>query len=276
GRSGLPTGTGDCCAPKLLHWAALNGWKPLTLAEFWWGRPEPGRIVGEFYAACEERCQPLLGFLLSGLAPPDLPILYEDDWLLAIDKPAGLLSVPGRSVLGQDSAVTRLNALGPVWPVHRLDQDTSGLLLLARDRQTQRLLSQQFQQRQVNKRYEALLSAEVTAVQGLIDLPLWADPADRPYQKVDWQRGKPSQTEFRQLEDLGQSLTRLELTPLTGRTHQLRVHCAHPQGLNAPIWGDRLYGAGSSAARLHLHAKALEFIHPHRQESMQLRSEVPF
>lgn len=285
----LPTGTGDCCAPKLLHYAATHGLTPIALAEFWWG-PSPARehrVQGEFYEACAERCQPLMGFLLSGLsaqvlqaaAPEPLEILYEDPWLLAINKPSGLLSVPGR--YGQDSAIARLSAHTPLYPAHRLDQDTSGVLLFAKDPETQRSLHQQFHQRQVQKVYEALLSRSVASVPSQICLPLWGDPAERPRQRVDWQRGKPSQTQVRLL---GQHLckldgawrSRVELVPVTGRTHQLRVHAADAAGLGMPIWGDRLYGCTANAPRLYLHARQLTLKHPQTHQMLTLNAAVPF
>jgi tRNA pseudouridine32 synthase / 23S rRNA pseudouridine746 synthase len=295
---GLPTGTGECCAPKLLHYAATHTLKPLAMAEFWWGPSIGDKLQGEFYAACAERCQPLMGFLLSGLpqSPPPLitlsavsiPILYEDQSLIAVNKPAGLLSVPGRYAANQDSVLSRLRALRgeALIAVHRLDQDTSGILVLARDIQTYRQLSRQFQQRQVHKVYEAVVSGAVAADVGVIDLPLWGDPTDRPRQTVDRQRGKPSRTEFHVMERTGH-LTRVEFVPITGRTHQLRVHAADANGLGTPILGDRLYGGcdfskagsdpdNSAAHRLHLHARELRFQHPHTGEPVHLQSNAPF
>jgi tRNA pseudouridine32 synthase/23S rRNA pseudouridine746 synthase len=282
--TGLPTGTGDCCAPKLLHYAATHHLNPLAMAEFWWGPPSPSgdRSQGEFYPACSDRCQPLLGFLLSGQsgspppAPPANPltILYQDPWLIALDKPAGLLSVPGRYRDRQDSVLTRLSP-APLFPIHRLDQDTSGILLLARDPQTQRQLQQQFQQRQTHKIYEAILPITIPIAVGTIDLPLWANPSDRPRQSVNWQHGKPSQTQFRRLATDATS-TRMEFIPITGRTHQIRVHAAHPEGLGVPILGDRIYGCTAIATRLHLHARELEIQHPHFGEILHLQTETPF
>ncbi|MEH1946059.1 MAG: pseudouridine synthase [Nostoc sp.] len=304
---GLPTGTGDCCAPKLLHYAATHNLKPLAMAEFWWGESSVNqdKIPGEFYGACAERCQPLMGFLLSGLRPnppapfpireggvrspsPDrggvwgevtLPIIYEDEWLIAVNKPAGLLSVPGRYRDRQDSVLSRLRNLladGMVLvSVHRLDQETSGILLLARDRQTHRQLSQQFQQRQVHKVYEAILSGVLTVEQGKIELPLWGDPENRPEQKVDWQHGKPSLTHFQVIAREG-DYTRVEFTPLTGRTHQLRVHAADVQGLGITILGDRLYGCRAVTSRLHLHARELRFKHPQLEKPLHLQAITPF
>ncbi|MEA5628177.1 RluA family pseudouridine synthase [Nostoc sp. UHCC 0251] len=297
---GSPTGTGDCCAPKLLHYAATHNLKPLAMAEFWWGASSVNqdKIQGEFYGACAERCQPLMGFLLSGLKPkpqalspsrgirspsPDreitLPIIYEDEWLIAVNKPPGLLSVPGRYSDRQDSVLSRLRHLlqdgMTLATVHRLDQETSGILLLARDRQTHRQLSQQFQQRQVHKVYEAILSGAVPVDQGTIELPLWGDPENRPYQKVDWQRGKPSLTHF-QVMARDQDYTRVEFTPLTGRTHQLRVHAADVRGLGVTILGDRLYGCCAVTSRLHLHARELRFEHPQLEKTLHLQAITPF
>jgi tRNA pseudouridine32 synthase/23S rRNA pseudouridine746 synthase len=317
----IPTGTGDCCAPKLLHYAATHHLLPLAMAEFWWGPPSPAsdrlqpphnsRQPGQFYPACTERCQPLMGFLLSGLsphspsplpppplppparltvplrspnvltveAPSPLPILHQDSWLIAIDKPAGLLSVPGRYRDRQDSLLTRLQHTLPnrlsLIPVHRLDQDTSGILLLAQDFETHRILSQQFQKREVYKEYEAILAGVISLEQGTIELPLWADPTDRPYQKVDWQRGKPSLTRFQVIAKTT-NRTHIRFFPITGRTHQLRVHAAHPAGLGVPILGDRLYGDSASISRLHLHASKLHLTHPHSGQPLCFQSGAPF
>jgi tRNA pseudouridine32 synthase / 23S rRNA pseudouridine746 synthase len=268
--AGMPTGTGDCCAPKLLHHAATHHLRPLAMAEFWWGTASADKTPGKFYGACADRCQPLMGFLLSGLPSTELSILHEDQWLIAVDKPAGLLAVPGRYGDRQDSVLTRLRLQGkPVFPVHRLDQETSGVLLLAKDQQTHRQLSQQFQQRQVYKKYEAILAGTIATEQGteqgIIELPLWGDPQERPRQKVDWQRGKPSITQFRVIDET-ESGTRVEFVPVTGRTHQLRVHAV--EGLGMPILGDRLYGCVAAATRLHLHAQELHFEHPQLQKKI--------
>lgn len=284
---GIPTGSGECCAPKLLHYAATHHLRPIALAEFWWGPRSPNgdRIPGRFYGACAERCQPLMGFLLSGLTQPtppqagDFSMLYIDPWLIAVHKPSGLLSVPGRCSDRQDSVLTRLRSQFPgtptIFPVHRLDQDTSGVLLFARDADTQRHLSHQFQQRQVNKVYEAVLAGPVHQERGIIDLPLWGDPQQRPYQTVDWQRGKPSSTKFQVITRDAIS-SRLEFRPLTGRTHQLRVHAAAPAGLGVPILGDRLYGSSSSTECLHLHARELRLQHPQSDQQLILQVATPF
>lgn len=265
----MPTGTGECCAPKLLHYAATHNLKPLAMAEFWWGAATGDRIPGEFYPACVDRCQPLMGFLLSGLMPrSQLEIVYEDDWLIVVNKPSGLLSVPGRYRDVQDSVKSRLSS--EVWAVHRLDQDTSGLIIFARNAQTHRQLNDQFQRRQVEKIYEAVLSSRVTQPEGCIDLPLCSDRENRPRQKVDWQFGKPSFTRYRVLSS--EDLTRIEFFPTTGRTHQLRVHAAC--GLGAPILGDAIYG--KALERLYLHARELRLIHPQTGQTLHLRSDPPF
>ena len=312
----IPTGTGDCCAPKLLHCAAVHNLKPLAMAEFWWGPPSGDKIQGEFYGACGDRCQPLMGFLLSGLShnpmvsnmdkgvtrgleaqpllPTSnnfscgtgilpvtqiLPIIYEDKWLIAVNKPSGLLSVPGRYVKNQDSVLSRLRNLLPdsfdLTAVHRLDWETSGILLLARDKETSIKLRQQFEKKQVHKVYEAVLSGTVNVDTGTIDLPLWGDPENRPYQQVNWECGKPSVTRFQVMAREGNH-TRIEFWPLTGRTHQLRVHAADVRGLGIPILGDRLYGCRAAANRLHLHARELSFEHPRLGERLHLQAATPF
>ncbi|MGB3756023.1 MAG: pseudouridine synthase [Rivularia sp. (in: cyanobacteria)] len=277
----IPTGTGDCCAPKLLHYAAINKWKPLAIAEFWWGESTQDKIPGEFYGACVERCQPLMGFLLSGINLSPIPIIYQDEWLIAVNKPSGLLSVPGRYHHNQDSVVSRLNNLlllpdgENITAAHRLDMDTSGILLLAKNQQVYRLLSKQFEQRLVSKLYEAILSGNLINNQGTIELPLWGNPENRPYQEVNYQHGKPCITKFKVLNQEG-NYTRIEFIPSTGRTHQLRVHAADANGLGIPILGDKLYGCDLVASRLHLHARELSFEHPYLKEKIYLKVEVPF
>ncbi len=279
----LPTGTGDCCAPKLLHYAATHNLKPLAMAEFWWGLPSMNgdKIPGEFYGACAERCQPLMGFLLSGLSNrvSEIEIIYEDKWLIAVNKPAELLSVPGRYVDRQDSVLSRLRHLlsdgMALSAVHRLDLETSGILLFARSRECDRLLRQQFQQRKVTKVYEALLSGFLTEKTGVIELPLWGNPENRPYQIVDEKQGKLSVTSYRVMKKEG-SYTRVEFFPITGRTHQIRVHAADRRGLGTPILGDRLYGCHKIASRLHLHGRELSFQHPHSGAIVHLQAATPF
>ncbi|WP_293131624.1 pseudouridine synthase [Microcoleus sp. bin38.metabat.b11b12b14.051] len=381
----IPTGTGDCCAPKLLHCAAVHNLKPLAMAEFWWGPPSGDKVPGEFYGACSDRCQPLMGFLLSGLAqnqtvseavagvethhgggqdahptihsggwqdahptihhgggqdahptihsggwqdahptihsqsggtgilpvthptihsgggqdahptihknyggtgilpvtdrPQMLPIVYQDKWLIAIDKPSGLLSVPGRYLENQDSVLSRLRNLLPdgleLTAVHRLDMQTSGILLLARDKETACQIRQQFEKRLVQKVYEAVLSGTVNVESGTIALPVKEDPVNSLLQQVDCDRGKPSITRFQVMAKQGK-YDRVEFLPLTGRTHQLRVHAADVRGLGMPILGDRLYGCRACASRLHLHARELSLEHPQLREWLQLQVATPF
>lgn len=282
---GLPTGTGDCAAPKLLHYAATQGLKPIAMAEFWWGEARGDKQPGEFYGACGDRCQPIMGFLLSGLTAPEkitrsrdltLSIVYEDATIVVVDKPSGLLSVPGRRSHQQDSVLSRLQCqfggMTTVHTVHRLDQDTSGLLVLAKTPEAQANLAKQFADRQVEKVYEAVLSGAIAAESGVIELPLWGDPRDRPRQSVNDDHGKLSRTEFQRLS--AGTNPRVRLIPHTGRTHQLRVHTA--VGLNAPILGDRLYGDGEQTERLHLHAGAIAFQHPAQDQRLEFTSPVPF
>jgi tRNA pseudouridine32 synthase / 23S rRNA pseudouridine746 synthase len=238
------------------------------------------KYQGEFYGACEARCQPLMGFMLAGVSQQplklDLEVIYEDEYLIAVDKPAGLLSVPGRTSDLQDSVLTRLRGLYPeVDSVHRLDRDTSGILLFALDRLTYQHLSQQFEARQVDKIYEAILGGVVESQQGSIDLPLWGDPVDRPRQQVNFNLGKSSFTKFQVVGKID-GYTRIEFFPVTGRTHQLRVHAADPQGLGVNILGDRLYGCRADVERLHLHARELSFIHPHTLERISIQTQCPF
>ncbi len=292
-----PSGAGDCAAPKLLACARALGLRPHALTEFYWGPPPPSglRLHGVHYPACRGKCGPLLPFMLRGLqvaeraprtaAPPDdtggLTLLYADPWLVVVDKPAGLLSVPGRGAHLLDSVLTRLRArfpaaTGPLL-VHRLDQDTSGLLLAALDAETHTALQRLFLEHTITKTYVAWVEGDVVAETGEvgeITLPLRGDPDDRPRQIVDPAHGTPALTLWR-VEARRGDRTRLSLQPRTGRTHQLRVHLAHPEGLGAPIVGDRLYGRGG-AERLMLHAAELRFTHPHTGEPMCVRSEAPF
>ncbi len=205
-------------------------------------------------------------------------ILYEDHDVLVIDKPAGLLSVPGRSRDRQASVVRYLQqTYAWIAPIHRLDQDTSGILICAKSPETLKALQQELRQHRVKKIYEAILEKPIKQMSGLIDLPLWGDPAQRPYQSVNSDRGKPSTTQYRVLNPIE---SRLELIPITGRTHQLRVHMADAQGLNNPILGDRLYGnrsvngSQSGPDRLHLHAKHCTIYHHHQW--LTLESSTPF
>jgi tRNA pseudouridine32 synthase / 23S rRNA pseudouridine746 synthase len=204
-----------------------------------------------------------------------LTVVHADDTIVVLDKPAGLLSVPGRGAEKQDCAATRAQQrYADALVVHRLDMATSGLLLLARGAEMQRRLSIAFARREVAKRYVAVVHGRVSAACGEIDLPLAADWPQRPRQKVDALHGKPSLTRYRCLShDAAGDTTRLELEPVTGRSHQLRVHLA---ALGHAIVGDTLYGAGDNAPRLMLHANELSLVHPRSGERIQLRSEPPF
>ena len=270
-----PAGAGECCAPRLLNFAYNKGLRPVCMAEFWWGASPVGEVRhhGHFYPACRSKCKPILDFMLQGLdveenalgQPLDsdmaLDVVFDDQWLTVLDKPSGMLTVPGK--LLEDSLLTRFQAAHPeaVGPivVHRLDQETSGLVIFAKDKATHKSLQQQFENHSIKKRYIALLDGLVENDEGLIALPLLPDIEDRPRQRVDNEHGKPAVTRYQVLERSG-ALTRVAFTPLTGRTHQLRVHASHPLGLNCPIVGDRLYGTAST--RLMLHAERITFTHP--------------
>ena len=285
-----PAGTGECAAPKLLQYAYLNNLQPLAMAEFWWGDSPKGEIRrhGHYYPACRHKCEPILNFMLQGLEVEPNPLLtsntdatqletvYEDDYLLVVNKPAGMLSVPGKT--GQASVLTLLqerypDATGPIL-VHRLDMATSGLLLAAKDKDTHALLQKQFEGRTVKKRYIALLEGIPQAEpKGFIRLPLRPDFDNRPLQMVCYEYGKPAVTRY-EIMDTENDRTRMAFYPETGRTHQLRVHAAHREGLNCPIVGDPLYGQPTD--RLYLHAERLEFRHPVDNRMLRIKKEAPF
>ena len=291
-----PGGAGDCAGPKLLAQAYRLGLRPVALAEFWWGAPPRSgdRHAGSFYPACRGKCAPILAHMLLGLPADPMPVfgahrfddtepvvVYEDADIVIVDKPAGMLSAPGRSPRLHDSVETRLAARYPEATgqlvVHRLDLDTSGLLLAARDPATFSALQRLFSLRLVTKRYIAWLDGDVADDAGSIDLPLRVDVDDRPRQIHDPELGKPALTMWRVLSR-ERERTKVALIPLTGRTHQLRVHCAHPLGLNAPIHGDRLYGrhVPEAGTRLMLHAELLSFVHPRTGALVQLERPAPF
>ena len=288
-----PGGTGDCCAPKLLQYAYQNGLKPVCMAEFWWG-PSPKterlrvgddesgmiRQHGQFYPACRGKCKPVLTWMLQGLnvdpnpeeqtGQPllDIETVYEDDWLIVVNKPSGLLSVPGR--VGPYSVATILHQHYPdSLLAHRLDMGTSGLMVAAKSRTVYASLQQQFTSHTIRKSYVALLDAMPAQERGTISLPLLCDPINRPRQVVDYERGKEAVTDYEVIGD-----RRVRLWPHTGRTHQLRMHCAHPDGLGCPIRGDALYGR--SADRLYLHAERLELTHPATGERMTFEQPADF
>ena len=277
-----PGGTGDCCAPKLLQWAYSQGLKPLCMAEFWWG-PSPKTDIrqhGQFYPACRGKCKPVLTWMLQGLNVDPNPeeiqgqpqlgidIVYEDEWIVVVNKPSGLLSVPGR--IGPYSVATILHQRYPGSQlVHRLDMGTSGLMVAAKDRTIYVTLQQQFTNRTIRKTYVALLEGTPAQPRGTISLPLLCDPINRPRQVVDYEHGKEAITDYEMIDD-----HRIRLFPHTGRTHQLRMHCAHPDGLGCPIRGDELYGR--PADRLYLHAERLELTHPVTREHMTFELPADF
>lgn len=281
----IPSGTGDCCAPKLLQYAFAHHLRPLAVGE--WQTGHAGELL--FRPACQERCRPLLHHMLGGLPLEPGPIarrakdalarttiLYEDDALIALCKPGGVLSVPGRS--GEPSVMDWLGEQGRAvyYPAHRLDQDASGILLVAKTAESYTRLQALFIARRVRKTYIALLDGQPQIPdEGAISLPLRANPVDRPRQMVDLAHGKAALTHYRVLSREAGS-TRVELLPRTGRTHQLRLHCAHPDGLGAPIRGDRLYGSGDGNGRLCLHAAAISFTHPLTGQPITLQSPPPF
>ena len=308
-----PGGTGDCCAPKLLQYAYQNGLKPLCMAEFWWG-PSPKSEIrhhGQFYPACRGKCKPVLTWMLQGLdvdPSPDeagfphlsVEVVWEDESMAVLNKPPGMLSIPGRT---EDySIATWAQERWPgSQPVHRLDMWTSGLILIAKTNEAYQSLQKQFTDHTVKKKYLAIVEGVPKEEHGIIDLPLLCDPMNRPRQVIDFERGKRAITEYRVLPTPNPSLREgsfntpavdniglqsnqtplpwggaggrclLALWPHTGRTHQLRMHCAHEQGLGCPIMGDELYG--TKADRLYLQAQAISFVHPITGKKMHL--ELP-
>lgn len=283
-----PSGTGECALPKLLHFAAMNQLKPICFAEFWWGLSPVGEIRkhGHFYPACRAKCEPILGFMLQGISVAKNPvlsiistsplrILYEDAFLVIIDKPSGLLSVPGRSDLdsAEDRLALREGTGGYIKAIHRLDMGTSGILMFAKSPEILAAMQAQFAKNRVTKTYEAILDGIPKELEGVITLPLRLNLAHRPHQMVCFEHGKKTHTEFNVLE-FKDKKTRIEFYPKTGRTHQLRMHAAHPLGLNCPIVGDELYGISSD--RLYLHAKSLSCLHPVKKQILNLTCPTPF
>lgn len=287
-----PGGAGECALPKLLQYAYLHQMKPLAMAEFWWGDSPKTEVRhhGYYYPSCKGKCEPILQHMLQGLEVDENPlsanvhqgkeleIVYEDEWLLVVNKPAGMLSVPGKAEEG-DSVYKRLRAkyleaTGPMI-VHRLDMATSGVLLVAKTKEVHQHLQTQFENRTIKKRYLALLDGATKTIgeRGRIELPLCPNPLDRPRQMVNKECGKPAITEY-QILNVSEGRTRITFFPLTGRTHQLRVHAAHPQGLNCPIAGDELYG--KKADRLYLHAQYIEFRHPIHGDIISVQKETEF
>lgn len=344
-----PAGAGECALPKLLQYAYLHQLKPLAMAEFWWGDSPKNEIRhhGYYYPSCKGKCEPILQHMLQGLEVDENPLLnpvheeeeleivFEDEWLLVVNKPAGMLSVPGKAE-DRDSVYHRLKkkypeATGPMI-VHRLDMATSGLLLVAKTKEVHQDLQAQFANRSIKKRYVAVLDgaiikteketkpiaekailiaketvstkktakAERTGNTGRIELPLCLNPLDRPRQMVSSEHGKEAITEYQiiseseritsesentfnesnRIDESERSInesrkyTRIVFYPLTGRTHQLRVHAAHPEGLGCPILGDELYG--KKADRLYLHAEYIEFRHPIYGDTLCIQKEADF
>jgi tRNA pseudouridine32 synthase/23S rRNA pseudouridine746 synthase len=283
-----PAAAGECATPKLLQYAFANGYQPLAMAEFWWGASPKSEIRKhkQYYPACTGKCKPILAHMLDGMPVDENPflklpeekheleIVYEDESLVVVNKPAGLLSVPGVEI--KESVYSRLKTIfGNIEPliVHRLDMDTSGLLVVAKTQQAHRHLQRQFMQGKVRKRYRALLSKELDQSEGEISLPLTADVFNRPRQLVCFKTGKESITRWKAVKSYN-AMTKVDFWPLTGRTHQLRMHAAHELGLNAPIVGDDLYGMASK--RMYLHAAHIEFTHPNTKEKISFEAEEGF
>lgn len=286
-----PAGAGECAAPKLLQYAFLHQLKPLAMAEFWWGASPKSEVRQhmQFYPACMGKCQPILAHMLEGMpldanpllinhaASLHLDIIYQDDDMLVVNKPAEFLSVPGKDI--QDSVYTRIKHQFPQASgsliVHRLDMSTSGLMVLALNPQGHKNLQRQFIQRRIKKVYVALLDGLLRQDSGSINLALRGDLYDRPRQLVCNEHGKPALTHWQVISrNTYTQQSKIRLHPHTGRTHQLRVHCAHPLGLNTPIVGDDLYG--KAGQRLHLHAQRLELYHPVSGELMTFFAKETF
>ena len=285
-----PAGSGECCEPKLLQYAYQHGYKPLQMAMFWWGESPKEEIRHhlQFYPACNGKCKPILHWMLpaSTFEPEAINLsiydkvetLYEDREIAVIHKPEGLLSVPGKDA-AQPSVYALMRrkypeATGPLI-VHRLDMATSGVLLIAKTEFAYHRLQQAFLNHQIQKKYVAIISGRDIPEKGIISLPLLPDYLNRPRQIVNHEQGKKAITEYEILERIDGSHLRIALYPKTGRTHQLRVHCAHQEGLNAPILGDPLYG-NEKAARLHLHAEEITFEHPLTGKKMTIKRKADF
>lgn len=285
-----PAGSGECCEPKLLQYAYQHGYKPLQMAMFWWGESPKEEIRHhlQFYPACNGKCKPILHWMLpaSTFEPEAINLsiydkvetLYEDREIAVIHKPEGLLSVPGKDA-AQPSVYALMRrkypeATGPLI-VHRLDMATSGVLLIAKTEFAYHRLQQAFLNHQIQKKYVAIISGKEIPEKGIISLPLLPDYLNRPRQIVNHEQGKEAITEYEILERIDGSHLRIALYPKTGRTHQLRVHCAHQEGLNAPILGDPLYG-NEKAARLHLHAEEITFEHPLTSKKITIKRKADF
>lgn len=313
-----PSGAGECCAPKLLQYAFSNGLMPVCMAEFWWGESPKAEVRHHlsYYPACRGKCKPILEYMLQGMnVDPDplangrssdtIEVVYEDEAMVVVCKPAGMLSVPGKSE--RNSVLTELRKMWPLANgpllVHRLDMDTSGLLVAAKTMETYVNLQRQFASHTIRKTYVALLSCRPDRpMSGIIELPMRPNPLDRPRQMIDEVHGKAAKTEYRIVGE-SRGLTRVLLIPHTGRTHQLRLHCAHERGLGAPIEGDMLYGRNeerqfsnekqsfmqeelplsqeqrgqfSQEKRLFLHAQSIELLHPITGKPLRFERDAGF
>lgn len=284
-----PAGSGECAAPKLLHFAYQNNLKPICMAEFWWGKSASSEIRKHkhFYPACRSKCEPILGHMLKGLSAEDNPILkhssfqkeieivFEDDAILVVNKPDGLLSVQGKTLT--DSVDERLQKIYPRSEtpliVHRLDMATSGLMLVAKTKEAHKKLQALFIKRTIKKRYVAILDGILETDSGFVDLPLRLDLDNRPHQLVCEEFGKKARTEYKVVE-YKNGRTRIHFFPITGRSHQLRMHASHPRGLNIAIVGDNLYGTIDE--RLMLHAEWLQFRHPITEEVVEFEVKAGF
>ncbi|MGM0579521.1 MAG: pseudouridine synthase [Bacteroidota bacterium] len=284
-----PSGAGDCALPKLLQYAFTHQYKPIAMGEFWWGKAPKSELrkEGRFYPACSGKCKPILGHMLKGLKLEEDPLLqytaedkvietlYEDEQLAVIVKPTGLLSIPSKEI--KDSVLTRMQkkypkATGPLL-AHRLDKLTSGIMLISKDLESHKYLQQQFMDKTIRKRYCAVLEGKLKDSGGEVNLPLAVDEDNRPMQKVDFESGRKALTQWKLIKQ-NDERSMVTFIPVTGRTHQLRVHAAHPEGLDSPIVGDTLYG--NKAERLMLHAEYIQFKHPKNQEMMEFENSAPF
>lgn len=283
-----PPGAGECAAPKLLQYAFAHDMDLIAMAEFWWGESlSEVRVHGQYYPACQGKCKPILQHMLtdiitdpnpmlrSGGEKEHISIIYEDQYLVIINKPAELLSVPGKNV--KDSVSTRMRMRYPkatcALILHRLDMSTSGLMIIPKTERSYKYIQRQFIKRTIKKRYVAILEGIVSKDSGVVDLPLRVDLDDRPRQLVCYDHGKSAISRW-EVISRSEDSTRLYFYPETGRTHQLRVHAAHPLGLNSPIIGDDLYG--NKGVRLMLHAESISFIHPQTRVEMRVTAPPPF
>ncbi len=283
GESLPPSGAGECCEPRLLQYALAHGMRPLCMAMFWWGASpkEEVRHHLQTYPACNRKCKPVLRWMLQGMDVEPNPLeqdealtlqtVYEDEAICVVCKPAGMLSVQGKSRRESVQSIMRRRYPDAESPliVHRLDMATSGLMVIAKTMDAYKSLQQQFLHHEVRKRYVAVLSHDITNEEGTISLPLRPDLDDRPRQVVDEKYGKPAETYYKKV-----SARRIALYPHTGRTHQLRMHCAHRAGLDNPIKGDKLYG--KQGDRLYLHAEHIVLRHPITGERMEFEAKAPF